>query len=136
MSTNHQEKGRRSTPKTELDIDRRKTHENSRRDESRRVWLEEAYEHIYLPAYMNMFHPHFESRIHAFSNHAADPSPAEWQVHALAESDAQEKKTPRTVREFAREMIQKGLVQDEQGRKVEASSTNQWDASHLILKSA
>lgn len=134
MSSASTHETRRNIASGKLDIDRRKR--TARRDNDRRVWLDMAYENIYVPAYVNMFHPYFEAKIHAYSNQFEEPQAAEWIAHEMGEADAKDKRAMRTVKEFALEMIKKGLVVDEKGSEVKATDAAKLDAEHLILKIA
>lgn len=125
---------RRQKDLGKLDIDRRKG--SARRDDDRRYWLDNAYETIYIPSYMNEFHVCFETKIHAFSNlFDEEPANAEWVAYEIAQMDARRKRCPRTIKDFALEMIRRGLVVDENG--VELTTTNAPQINfmdHLRLK--
>lgn len=126
---------RRNTDSGKLDIDRRKQSE-SRRDNDRRVWLDKAYENIYIPSYVNMFHPYFEAKIHAFSNQIEEPTKGEWIVHEMAEGDAGRSRAMRTIKEFALEMIARGLVVDEKGVEVKEKDPAKVSPEKFLLRIA
>lgn len=133
MSNSLTPTSRRQKDSGKLDIDRRRS--TGRRDDDRRLWLDNAYETIYIPTYVNRFHTCFEPKIHAFSNLFEEPAEAEWVAHELAQMDARLSRAPRTIKDFALEMIRRGLVVDENGVEFTTEIENQMpDMMHLLLK--
>ncbi|MBC7531789.1 MAG: hypothetical protein H7318_09440 [Oligoflexus sp.] len=107
---------RREQELSKLDIDRRKT--MSRRDDSRRQFIDDAYSKIYIPSYVNLIYPQFPVNVHAFSNDIEELSPAEWAVNNLGLEHAKAKKALMGLKEFAKVLVERGLVTNADGESV------------------
>ncbi len=124
---------RRSEELKGLDIDRRK--QEARRDGPRRLWLDKAYEEIYISSYVNRIYPRFPTEVHAFSNLVSENelSSVEWSIVEMAKADAEAQRAMRSLPAFANELIQMGLVMNEAGKAIMKLSANpEWD--HYLLK--
>ncbi|MBC7530442.1 MAG: hypothetical protein H7318_02625 [Oligoflexus sp.] len=128
----HSKDTRRETKLGDLDIDRRKV--SARRDDSRRKFIDEAYKTIYIPAYVNLIYPNFPVKIHAFSNLIEELSPAEWVVNTLAVEQAQSAMPLLGLREFARILIDRGMVTNSKGENISAKNADLTATDCYFLK--
>ncbi|MBC7659547.1 MAG: hypothetical protein H7249_07535 [Chitinophagaceae bacterium] len=124
--------GRREKESPKLDIDRRKV--TVRREEARRQFIDEAYETVYIPSYINLIFPKYPVTVHAFTNVLDQISPAVWAVNDLGIEHAKTQKPLMGLKDFAKVLIDRGLVTNAKGESVTSAAADLTMTEHYFLK--